>query len=103
MEKDNIYRADERYHTTVGQMFESIKTIMKNVGEDTPCFYTITLPSDVMRWSSNIVFSREFSNDVVDNLWYYGQAQEMIRKTIENEVNLQLEQKNLTLDDFSVC
>lgn len=104
MEKDNVYRA-AGYHTTIGQMVQTLQAVEKNViakygNSDIPCYYIMVTPSDVIYWDKDIEFSEEFANDVVDNLWYYNQTNQMIRKMIENEIELQLKEKNLTLDNF---
>lgn len=100
MEK-NFYKI-EGYYCTAGKMLEDLQRVVKNIGEDTPCFYTITTFQDIVEWNKNTVIPKEIANEIIDNLWFYNEVQKTILKVIENELELQLKERNLTLDDFYI-
>lgn len=92
----------EGYHATVGSAIETFQRIADNIGKDRPCYYTVTTFQDAIRWGENTILSEEIADEIVDNIWYYPEVRRVIRKAIENELQLQLEKRNLTLEDFNI-
>jgi hypothetical protein len=100
MEKD--FYEIEGYHATVGDAIKTLQQIAKNIGEDRPCYYTVTTFQDAIRWGENIILSEEIADDIVNEIWFYSEIGKSVRKVIENELKLQLEKRNLTLEDFTI-